>query len=212
MAMFKGFKPQGLQKIANRMGYAGSMENFDNYLKQNPDKEREMIVYRQKAQQMAKGGVVNMQEGGVATQTNTPSSPSPAGQTIGATTIQRMYQPGVPQGGVTVASGIPQDASQMIQPNMGTVTGSVAVPTALATTAQASPIQEKQASTLQAQSAAPAVDSALSATEAAQTRVDDPRAKVIAAQQTASSVGNLQAAQGQATLIENPIQRQIQQG
>ena len=30
MARFKGFKPQGLQKIATRMGYAGSMENFDD--------------------------------------------------------------------------------------------------------------------------------------------------------------------------------------
>jgi len=46
MAMFKGFKPQGLQKIASRMGYAGEMEKFDDYLKENPDKEREMIVYR----------------------------------------------------------------------------------------------------------------------------------------------------------------------
>ena len=58
MAMFKGFKPQGLQKIATRMGYAGRMENFDEYLKQNPDKEREMIVYRARAQEMAKGGAV----------------------------------------------------------------------------------------------------------------------------------------------------------
>ena len=213
--MFKGFKPQGLQKIATRMGYAGSMENFDDYLKQNPDKEREMIVYRSKAQEMAKGGAVRkkMQEGGVVTnQTNTPTSPPASDQTIGATTIQRMYQPGVPQGGVTVASGIPQDAGQMIQPGMGTVTGSVAVPTALATTAQASPTQEKQAQAMQAQTAAPAIDSALSATQAAQTTEDDPRAKVIAAQQTASSVGNLQAAQGQATLIDNPVQREIQSG
>ena len=214
MAMFKGFKPQGLQKIATRMGYAGSMENFDDYLKQNPDKEREMIVYRERAQEMAKGGAVRkMQTGGVVTnQTNTPTSPPASDQTIGATTIQRMYQPGVPQGGVTVASGIPQDAGQMIQPGMGTVTGSVAVPTALATTAQASPTQEKQAQAMQAQTAAPAVDSALSATQAAQTTEDDPRAKVIAAQQTASSVGNLQAAQGQATLIDNPVQREIQSG
>ena len=65
MAMFKGFKPQGMQKIATRMGYAGSMEKFDDYLKQNPDKEREMIVYRSKAQEMARGGsVVRMANGG----------------------------------------------------------------------------------------------------------------------------------------------------
>ena len=215
--MFKGFKPQGLQKIATRMGYAGSMENFDEYLKQNPDKEREMIVYRARAQEMAKGGAVvkKMQEGGDVTNQSTtpPTATTPAtDQTIGATTIQRMYQPGLPQGGVTVASAIPQDASQMIQPGVGTVTGGVAVPTALATTTQATPTQEKQAQTMQAQAAAPAIDSALSATQAAQTTEDDPRAKVIAAQQTASSVGNLEAAQGQATLIDNPVQRQIQEG
>ena len=43
--MFKGFKPQGLQKIANRLGYTGSMADFDNYLEQNPEKKRQMIVY-----------------------------------------------------------------------------------------------------------------------------------------------------------------------
>ena len=36
--MFKGFKPQGLQKIANSMGYTGSLEGFNSYLQQNPDK------------------------------------------------------------------------------------------------------------------------------------------------------------------------------
>ena len=36
MAMFRGFKPQGLQKIANRLGYSGAMADFDNFLEQNP--------------------------------------------------------------------------------------------------------------------------------------------------------------------------------
>ena len=40
---------------------------------------------------------------------------------------------------------------------------------------------------------APAIDSALSATQAAQTSLEDPRAKILAAQLTASSVGNLNA-------------------
>jgi len=61
MAMFKGFKPQGLQKIASRMGYAGRMEEFDNYLEQNPEKQREMITYQAKAQEMANGGLLKFQ-------------------------------------------------------------------------------------------------------------------------------------------------------
>ena len=65
--MFKGFKPQGLQKIANSMGYTGSLEGFDSYLQQNPDKQNMMNMYNQRAMQMAQGGAVRrMQEGGMA--------------------------------------------------------------------------------------------------------------------------------------------------
>jgi hypothetical protein len=126
-------------------------------------------------------------------------------------TIQRMFQPGLPQGGVTQAAMTPSEAGQYIDPRAGVVTGAVQVPTAMATTAVSAPVQEQQAAQMQAAQAAPAVDAALQATQAAQATVD-PRAEVTAAQQTASSVGNLQAAQGNATLIDNPVQRNIQQG
>ena len=39
MARFAGFKPQGMRKIASRMGYQGSMESFDDYLEQNPERK-----------------------------------------------------------------------------------------------------------------------------------------------------------------------------
>ena len=65
--MFTGFKPQGLQKIASKMGYAGRMEEFDQYLQQNPDKQREMLVYQGKAQEMARGGYISkLAIGGIA--------------------------------------------------------------------------------------------------------------------------------------------------
>ena len=126
MARFKGFKPQGLQKIATRMGYAGSMENFDDYLKQNPDKEREMIVYRTRAQEMAKGGsVVKLQTGGLPDfGINPPSTPTPQAQprqltqanvptesdftaddTIGSVSAKMMETPTLPEGGVTIPVG-----------------------------------------------------------------------------------------------------------
>jgi hypothetical protein len=60
--------------------------------------------------------------------------------------------------------------------------------------------------------ATPQVESALQANQAAQADVSDPRAQVLAAQQTASSVSNLNAAQGTATLMDNPVQRKIQSG
>ncbi len=198
MAVFKAFKPEAMNKIAKSMGYTGNMGEFQNYIEQDPARQARMEQFKNAAVQMAKGGVVKMQTGG------TPKNVQEA-------SVQRMFDPALPQGGVTVAATTPSEAGQYISPQVGTVTGTTAVPTAMATTSQAAPVQEEQAAQMQAATAAPAVDAAVQATQAAQGTVD-PRAQVTAAQQTASSVGNVTAAQGNAILIDNPVQRQIQQG
>ena len=208
MAVFKAFKPEAMNKIAKAMGYTGDMGQFQSYIEQDPMRQQQMQRYTNAAMQMAKGGVVKMQTGGNVTP---PAAPATAPKNIQEATMQRMFTPGLPQGGVTQAALTPSEAGQYVQPQVGTVTGQVAVPTAYAGTAQAAPTQEKAAATQEAATAAPAVDAALQATQVAQGTVD-PRAQVTAAQQTASSVGNLQAAQGNATLIDNPVQRQIQDG
>tara|TARA_E500000178_G_scaffold20391_1_gene19119 strand:- start:2520 stop:3737 length:1218 start_codon:yes stop_codon:yes gene_type:complete len=159
----------------------------------------------------------NVSTTGVTGVAGTPiaTQPTPSGQGPGVTdfSVQQMYSPGVPVGGETVARGINQaDPTQYIMPGTGTLYGQVATPTAMALTAQAGQPTQTQANTMQAATAAPAVDSAMNATQAAQANPQDPRSQVTAAQQTASSVGNLQAAQGNAILINNPVQRQIQQG
>jgi hypothetical protein len=126
--------------------------------------------------------------------------------------VQQTYTPGVPVGGTTIAAATQTDPRQNIAQGTGSLTGQVAVPTAQAATAQSQQVTAQQANTLQAQQAAPAINTAIQSTTAAQTNPQDPRAQVTAAQQVASSVGNLQAAQGNATLINNPVQRQIQSG
>jgi hypothetical protein len=223
MAMFKAFKPSGMEKIARSMGYQGGMDKFQDFLATDPARQQQMDMYTNKAVQMAKGGVVKMQTGGVATTgvtgvTGTPiaTTPVPSGQGPGVVdfSVQQMYSPGVPVGGETVAQTMGQtfDPTQYVAPGTGTLYGQVATPTAMALTAQAQQPTQTQANTMQAATAAPAVDSAMNATQAAQANPQDPRTQVTAAQQTASSVGNLQAAQGNAILINNPVQRQIQQG
>ena len=144
-------------------------------------------------------------------QTSTPAAPQTTPANIGDVSVQRMLTPGLPQGGVTTAAMIPTGPGQDIAQGTGQLTGAVAVPTAMAQTATATPQQESQANVMEAATAAPAVDAAMNATQAAQATVD-PRAQVTAAQQTATSVGNLSAAQGNATLINNPVQRSIQAG
>ena len=304
MAMFKGFKPQGLQKIATRMGYAGSMEKFDDYLKQNPDKEREMIVYRSKAQEMAKGGAVRkMQVGGfnpfqAGTQavvygpdgkqygngmiankagvtdvsytqpsqgslikslglsdeqarqitgggfpTGLPNTGAPVTQpstdprqqayvpTLGESAGQvpaygtsgdpkgigevgtTLAQTGaIPVGAVTQPELTATNQQQIIDPTTGQLTSTPVAPTYGADTAQAGAPTQVTSTQMQAAQATPAVQTAVQANQAAQADLSDPRAQVLAAQQTASSVSDLNAAQGTATLMDNPVQRKIQSG
>ena len=218
MAMFKAFKPEAMNKIAKAMGYTGDMGQFQSYIEQDPMRQQQMQRYTNAAVQMAKGGVVKMQEGGTVTPTTqlpqqaVPTTTATAeGQTIGDVMAQQAFTPGLPTGGAVAPVGTVAMPEQMIAPTTGQVAGVMAVPTTMATTAQATAPQEAQAAQVQASTAAPAVDAALTATQAAQGTVD-PRAEVVAAQQTASSVGDLTAAQGNATLINNPVQRQIQAG
>ena len=393
--MFKGFKPQGLQKIASRMGYAGRMEEFDSYLQQNPDKQREMTVFQEKAQQMARGGsVVRMANGGAplfgtastssanmnisapgfdpryegrdssaygqqnqiptfdylysqrptntlnpdfefyrpkpgqtlyrteeaamaenpnysdtrvraaveprqggqyaitntgervtvplgffgATQGGnrfnapinqrtapyTPESPPPpplvdprdavspqpapqpapiqsqptappsqqsyvptlgesAGQipaygtagapkSIGEVGTNLAQTGAIPVGAVTQPELTATNQQQIIDPTTGQLTSTPVAPTYGAETAGAIAPTSVTSTSMDAVQAVPAVQTAIQTNQAAQANVADPRAQVLAAQQTASSVSNLQAAQGTATLINNPVQRQIQSG
>ena len=224
MAMFKAFKPEAMNKIANAMGYTGDMNQFQQYIEQDPMRQQQMNMYTNAAQIMAKGGMArkNYAVGGTVsnpsgTQAATPvvTNPSvPTGSEPGVATysVEQMYQPGVPVGGTTIAAQTPYDPSQDIAAGTGAVSGQVSVPTAQAATATAAPVTQTQANVMQAASAAPAVDAAMNATQAAQANPNDPRAQVTAAQQTSSSVGNLQAAQGNAILINSPVQRSIQAG
>jgi len=127
-------------------------------------------------------------------------------------TVQQFAQPGLPEGGAIAPVGISATPDQMIDPTTGQITGVSAVPTAMAKTYQAQAPEQTEANLMQATTAAGAIDSALNATQAAQLNPNDPRAQVTAAQQTATSVGSLDAAQGNAVLMNNPTQREIQAG
>jgi len=226
MAIFKGFKPQGMQKIAGKMGYQGSMENFDNYLQQNPNKQREMIVYQDAARKMAQGGVVRLQEGGVAedgaaggqvqprqlSQSYVPPQQSAQGTEIGQVAAERLQTPGLPTGATITPVGTKIEQGQVVDPLAGQMQGDIAVDPALATTTITTQPTVTQANVMDADQRSQQVSTTLDAVQTAQTNEDDPRAKVVAAQQTASSVGNLNAAQGNAIKMDNPVQRSIQDG
>jgi len=69
-----------------------------------------------------------------------------------------------------------------------------------------------QPATMQADTAVDKVTAVTEATEAAKLDPNDPRSKVTAAEATKSAVSDLESAQGTAIKLENPVQREIQQG
>ena len=239
MAMFKAFKPEAMNKIAQAMGYSGDMGQFQQYIEDDPARKARMNGFVQAAQTMARGGMVRkMQQGGtIASQATyrpatgpknsrmptggnvqplaqaaVPQQGDMSGKTITDITASRAFAPGMPTGATIAPVGTVTTAEQDVTRGAGQVSGAVAVPTAQAGTALAAQPSDTAANVTEAATAAPAVDTALQATQAAQINPQDPRAQVAAAQQTATSVGNLQAAQGNAILINNPVQRQIQSG
>tara|TARA_E500000318_G_scaffold98311_1_gene99505 strand:+ start:291 stop:2411 length:2121 start_codon:yes stop_codon:yes gene_type:complete len=216
MAMFKAFKPEAMNKIAGAMGYTGNMDSFQQYIEQDPARKARMNGFVQAAQTMAKGGMVRkMQTGGNVqplAQAAVPQQGDMSGKTITDIAAERAFTPGMPTGSTITPVGTVATQQQDINVGAGQVSGTVAVPTAQAGTALAAQPAQETANVMQAATAAPAVDAAMTATQAAQLNPADPRAQVAAAQQTATSVGNLSAAQGNATLINSPVQRQIQSG
>ena len=137
--------------------------------------------------------------------------PDGSAPTIGDVTTQRMQNPGLPIGAATTAAGIVDDPSQNVAANVGQVAGSVAAPIAGATTSYAQAPIQTDANLAEVGQTAPAVDAALTGLEAAQGTVSEASG-VVSAQQEETSVSSLSAAQGDAILMDNPVQREIQAG
>ena len=221
MAMFKAFKPSGMEKIARSMGYQGNMQGFQDYIAQDPMRQQQMQGYTRQAMQMARGGavkrtnVVKMQEGGTTppapVEETPPVEEAPKSPSIGDITVDRMSTGALPEGGVTTVATTPIADEQMLQTDTGMVDPRAGISTAVAGVEQADTVTETQANKMEATQSAEGVQTALDATQAAQGTVD-PRANVVAAQQAKSSVGDLEAAQGAGILMENPVQREIQDG
>jgi hypothetical protein len=157
--------------------------------------------------------LVSVQEGSPIATTPGYIPPAPSiGGSVADITGKLAFNPALPEGATATAVGIGQSPDQMLQQGTGQVSGTVSVPTAMASTTMAEQPGVTDANLMTPEAVAGQVNSSLDSLQAAQTDPNDPRAKVLAAQQTKSAVSDLNAAQGSATLMENPVQREIQDG
>jgi len=204
MISFQGFKPSGMEKIANAMGFQGNIKDFQKFLDDNPDRQTEMMRYQDIAREMAKGGIIKMQQGG-------NPIPNPAAP-IADITAKRMDAPALPKGAEVKPTLIRDEAGAYIPTTTGQLTGDRKAGTFFAETEKADDITQTPISTVEPEKVTPEVTDVVETLEAAQSNPDDPRLKITAAEQTKSSVSDLKAAQGDAILIDNPVQREIQDG
>ena len=133
--------------------------------------------------------------------------------TIKDVMTKRATDPTLPEGTRVTAQRIQQQPGQFIEAGSGQVSGEFGVSeVALADTYLSANVDQPDTAKYEADIAADQVAAQTQALNSAQTDEDDARAKVTAAMTTASMVGDLNAAQGTATLMENEVQREIQNG
>jgi hypothetical protein len=134
-----------------------------------------------------------------------------AGESITELQAARALDPALPYGATVQPVGTQIDSSQLVDPRSGQVSGGIDVPVAAASVSQTAIPSASNAAMMGAAKASDQVASVVAQTTAAQGEVD-PRAIVDAQQATSSSVSELEAAQGKAVLMDNPVQRKVEAG
>ncbi len=208
---FKGFKPEAMQRIAGTLGYQGDMNGFNDYLNQNPDKMNTMNMYNNKAMQMAMGGYVKKYAEGGAVDDEAVDPNAYAGESISELQANRAINPTLLPGATVQPVGTVVTPDQIIAPTTGQVQGDIVTPVTTAGTTTAGVPTATAANLMQPEKVADKVSDVVAQTTAAQGEVD-PRAVVEAEVATSTSVSELEAAQGKAILMDNPVQRKVEEG
>lgn len=223
---FKGFTEDQMKRIAQKLGYSGPMNKFNEFLASNPGAQKKFAGLNNKVQmKMQVGGVV---PSAASTPVTQPTQPMPAQFTptyqyaeqttpgadasISDIASARMSTPGLPVGGTTIAQTTAVEPGQFMSPTQGMVTGDVTAPTAQAQTAQATAPTVTAPTLTTAATAAPAISEAVSGTTGAQGSVT-MNMEAAEANATETAVGTVPAAQiAEATRVEAPQSRTLQEG
>ncbi len=213
---FQGFKPQAMERIAGTLGYQGDMGKFKDFLQSDPEAQTKFNDFQNKAIQMMNGGMVrkNYANGGDVTTPVEPIEPEEpeAPASIGQTTVNRMQGPALPVGGIATATGTVAQTSQDLAAGAGQV--GATSPTATATQGavqQAMADPRTDVSTIIPVTTAGTVEGVLDKTQTPTGTVSDD-AQVTGQQQTETAVSTVDAAQGTALVMDNPVQRELQAG
>lgn len=134
-----------------------------------------------------------------------------SGESISELQANRAINPTLLPGATVQPVGTVVTTDQIIDPRVGQVEGDIVTPITTAGTATADVPTATAANLMQPEKVTDKVGEVVAQTTAAQGEVD-PRAVVDAEQATSTSVSELEAAQGKAILMDNPVQRKVEEG
>ena len=140
-----------------------------------------------------------------------PQQPTYQGESITELQARRALDPSLPYGATVQPVGTQITPQQIIDPRSGQVEGDIQVGAAQAGTAQAGMPTPTAAIGYDAAMTSNDVANVVAQTTAEQGQVD-PNSIVQAQQATSTSVSDLEAAQGKAVLMDNPVQRKVEEG
>jgi hypothetical protein len=222
------FSDAAMPRIAQAAGYSATpynKEGFQQFLAQNPDAKAKYEQFQQQAvgtMMAARGGVVRFSDGGVvrkyAEGGDTEAENSDTSENTGANVSgadlkaeeEKRLKGEVPESAKVTAEKIKPSEEEFITEGTGQVEGTVAAPKSKegrATTAEAA--DKTDAVKIDAKTSSPEVQEVVDNNTAEQSTYDT---EIKAAETNESSVSQLNAAQGTASLIDNPAVRKIQDG
>ena len=140
-----------------------------------------------------------------------PQTGAYEGQSVSELIANRAIDPSLAYGATVQPVGTQITSDQIVDPRSGQVEGNISTPVTTATVAQAGAVAPTDAATMTAATSSDKVAETLAQTQAA-TGTVNPQAIVDAKTATATSVSELDAAQGTSILMENPVQRKIESG
>lgn len=196
MTKFVGFNVNQLARIANSLGYEGPMGKFHEYLQETPE-AMEKYNYIQKSV----ADMVDAEEGEAPVPVQEFDEGGLVGPLagMGDTSIQRMANPALPDGGTMEAAKVEHDATQDIAAGTGQVapTTAIAPNVAKATQGTATAAPTTAANTTTAKEVAQDVANTVNGNQAAQGNISD----TVTPAQAAAVLDSVNAAQGTAGTV-----------
>ena len=216
------FSDAAMPRIAQATGYKNpsyNKEGFQAFLAQDPAAKAKYEQFQQQAvgtMMAARGGVVKFVDGGMVRKYDTGGDTNSTSDNSAVSNVdlqqeeEKRLEGQVPDTATVTAQKVQDAQDQDIATGTGEVSGQVASqPSGTGVSSTVGQVKDTDAATITAAQSAAGIKGVTDTTTAEQSQFD---ATIQAQEQNESSVSKVEAAQGEASFIDGPANREIQNG